>query len=58
MLRPSPVIYVAIAMPVIFALSRAARTVDVETALRTMNRGATPTVGGIMLFPFPSEAAQ
>jgi len=39
-LHPSPLIYLAIALTVIIALSRAARAVTIETALRTMNRGA------------------
>ncbi|MFF1572618.1 hypothetical protein ACFVWR_07725 [Leifsonia sp. NPDC058292] len=43
-LHPSPVGYLAIVLTVIIALSRAARAVDVEIALRTMNRGAIVAV--------------
>jgi hypothetical protein len=44
MLQPSPVIYLAIALTVILALSRAARAADMELALRTMNRGVIVAV--------------
>ncbi|MEV8212861.1 hypothetical protein [Leifsonia sp. NPDC077715] len=38
MLQPSPVVYLAIALTVVIALGRAARAVDVDAALRTLNR--------------------
>jgi hypothetical protein len=43
-LQPSPVIYLAIALTVIIALSRAAHSANLELALRTMNRGAMVAV--------------
>lgn len=44
-LQPSPVIYLAIGLTVIIALSRAARSSGVETAMRAMSRGAIVAVG-------------
>ena len=44
-LQPSPVVYLAIALTVVLALGRAARSVDVESALRTLNRASVVAVG-------------
>lgn len=44
-LHPSPVIYLALALTVIIALTRAAAAVDVAAAMQTMKRGAIVTVG-------------
>ncbi len=48
-LHPSPVVYLAIALTVIVAFSRAARAVDVETALRRLNRGAIVVVAIVVV---------
>jgi hypothetical protein len=39
-LQPGPAVYVAIALTVVIALGRAARAVDVQTALRTLDRAS------------------
>lgn len=43
-LHPSPIVYLAIALTVIVALSRAARAVELDRALRTLNRAAIVVV--------------
>lgn len=44
-LQPGPLVYLAIALTVIVALSTAARAVDLDAALRTLNRGTIVAVG-------------
>ncbi|WP_431278346.1 hypothetical protein [Leifsonia poae] len=48
-LHPSPLIYLAIALTVVIALTRAARAVNIEMALRAMNRGTIVAVGIVVV---------
>ncbi|MGN7797803.1 hypothetical protein [Leifsonia sp. 22587] len=44
-LQPAPVVYLAIGLAVIIALTRAARAADIDAALRIMKRAAVVVVG-------------